>query len=395
MDLSDYTILDLSWLLPGPYGTMLLGDLGMEVIKIERPGDGDYARWIEPKVGDTGLSHLFHTVNRNKKSVAIDLTRGAGQKAFLELAAEADAVFEQFRPGVVDRLGVGYDEVKAINEDIVYCSLTGYGQTGPYSGRVGHDINYAAIAGLLNKTRSRDGEYPAQPGYPLGDMGGGMFAAFAICLGLLNREMGNGGGYLDTAMTDVIFSMATGQEWAATAEGQIPDEHQVPPKDLAHPAHNVYRTSNDEYVTIACVEEKFWERFLERIDREDLLDYQFARGNAGEWATEELQAIFETKTRSEWEATLSDEVPFAPVNSFEEAFQHPQLQARDILQQVEIDGETVTQLGIPLRTDEELETHRSNAPRLGEHTRPVLSRVLPTGEIDVLSGEGVIQESDP
>jgi crotonobetainyl-CoA:carnitine CoA-transferase CaiB-like acyl-CoA transferase len=390
MDLSDFTLLDLSWLLPGPYGTMLLGDMGMEVIKIERPGEGDYARWIDPKVGDTGLSHVFHTVNRNKKSVAIDLSTNDGRAAFLELAAEADAVFEQFRPGVVDKLDVGYEDVREVNEDIVYCSLTGYGQTGPYSDRVGHDINYAAIAGLLDKTRSFDGSYPAQPGYPVGDMAGGMFAAFAICMGLLNRAAGNGGQYLDVAMTDVILSMATGQEWAATIEGEDPDEHHVPPEDLVHPAHNVYRTQDGEFVTIACVEEKFWERLLEELDRTDLRDYQFERGEDGEYATAELQEEFATRTRAEWEDLFSDEVPFAPVNRFEEIFDHPQVRARNMLRHEEIGAETVAQLGVPLQTSGVVDHRRRGAPELGEHTRPVLEEVLPAMEIDRLSRDGVI-----
>jgi crotonobetainyl-CoA:carnitine CoA-transferase CaiB-like acyl-CoA transferase len=391
MDLSDYTLLDLSWLLPGPYGSMLLGDMGMEVIKVERPGDGDCARWIEPKVGDTGLSHVFHTVNRNKKSVAIDLSQEEGQAAFLELAREADAILEQFRPGVVDRLGIGYDAVKEVNEDIVYCSLTGYGQTGPYSDRVGHEVNYAAIAGLLDKTRSLDGTYPAQSGYPVGDMAGGMFAAFSICLGLLSVQGGNGGEYLDVSMTDVILSMATGQEWVGTVEGEIADNHHRPPEDLVHPAHNIYRTIDGEFVSIACVEEKFWERLLDELDRQDLLEYQFAKGDEGKYATDELQNEFAKRTRAEWEATFNDEIPFAPVNRFEEVFDHPQIEAREMLKYVEIGEETVAQLTPPLRTSEPIDTHRTNAPRLGEHTRSVLEGFIEPAEIDRLESDGVVE----
>jgi crotonobetainyl-CoA:carnitine CoA-transferase CaiB-like acyl-CoA transferase len=274
----------------------------MEVVKIEQPGEGDYARWIPPEVGDTGFSHLFHTVNRGKKSVVVDLGSDEGRDAFLELATEADVVFEQFRPGVTDRLGVNYGDVTAVNEDIVYCSLSGYGQDGPYNDRVGHDINYAAIAGLLDKTSSRDSDMPAQPGYPAGDMGGGLVAAFAIITGLLERELGGGGQYLDVSMTDVILSMATGQEWVADRklDGEsIPDDLREPPVDLVHPNHAIYETADGKYVTVAAVEEKFWADLLDELNREDLLEYHYARGEEGEYATAELQAEFAKRTREE------------------------------------------------------------------------------------------------
>jgi hypothetical protein len=170
---------------------------GRRGVKIEEPSRGDYARWLEPEVEPTDSGALFHAVNRNKKSVTLDLKADAGREAFLDLAAEADVVYEQFRPGVVDRLGVGYDDVRVVNEEIVYCSLSGYGQDGPYSDRVGHDINYVGVAGLLRDTVSKDGEFPAVPAYQIGDKVGGMFCAFAIVPALLDREAGIGPHDLD------------------------------------------------------------------------------------------------------------------------------------------------------------------------------------------------------
>ena len=396
MDLSDYTVLDLSWLLPGPYGTMLLSDLGMEVVKIEQPGEGDYARWIPPEVGDTGFSHLFHTVNRGKKSVVVDLGSDEGRDAFLELATEADVVFEQFRPGVTDGLGVNYGDVTAVNEDIVYCSLSGYGQDGPYSDRVGHDINYAAIAGLLDKTSSRESDMPAQPGYPVGDMGGGLVAAFAIITGLLERELGGGGQYLDVSMTDVILSMATGQEWVADRklDGEsIPEDLREPPVDLVHPNHAIYETADGEYVTIAAVEEKFWSDLLDELDREDLLEYHYARGEEGEYATAELQAEFAKRTREEWEGALGDEIPFAPVNEFHEVLEHPQIRAREMVKKTSIEGKDITQLGIPMKSSNDIEETLEPGPRLGEHTRAVFERVLSREKVDrLLEAEAIRQE---
>jgi len=396
MDFSEYTVLDLSWLLPGPYGTMLLSDLGMEVIKVERPGEGDYSRWLPPEVGDTGLSHLFHTVNRGKKSVVVDLQTDEGVSAFLDLAADADVIFEQFRPGVVDRLGIGYDAVSEVNEDIVYASLSGYGQDGPYRNRVGHDINYAAIAGLLDKTKSKDSDMPAQPGYPIGDMGGGLLAAFAIISGLLERELGHGGQYLDVSMTDLILSLGTGQEWAADMElagEEIPPEWREPPEDMIHPNHAIYETADGKYVTIAAVEEKFWDSLLEELGREDLRDYHYARGDRADYATEELQSEFATRTRAEWEEALGDEIPFAPVNEFHEVFEHPQVEAREMVKKTSIDGEEVTQLGFPMKSSTDIDERLEPGPDLGEHTTEVFERVLSSGEIERLRQADVIQQS--
>lgn len=397
LDFSEYTVLDLSWLLPGPFGTRLLGDMGMDVIKIEEPETGDYARWLDPKVEETGLSRLFHTVNRNKKSIAIDLTTDEGAAAFLELAAEADVVFEQFRPGVVERLGVGYETVREVNDDIVYCSLTGYGQDGPFSQRVGHDINWAGIAGLLAKTKPRDSETPTQPGYPVGDMVGGMAAAFSIVTGLLHRELGNGSEYFDISMTDVIFSMSTGQEWEATyrdGDRDIPEEYMRAPVDLQHPCHAVYPTADGEYVTIAAIEEKFWQRLLDTLGREDLSEYQFARGERAEYAYSELEATFEERSREQWEELLSDEIPFAAVNNYQEAFTHEQIQARDMVEQITVGEETLAQVGFPLQTESGVPGHMSRAPMLGEHSREVLGDVLDESELDRLVEDGIVATPD-
>ena len=376
MDLSDYAVLDLTWLLPGPYGTMLLGDMGAEVVKIEEPTRGDYARWLEPEIEPTDSGALFHAVNRNKKSVTLDLKSDAGREAFLELAAEADVIFEQFRPGVVDRLGIGYEDVREVNEEIVYCSLSGYGQDGPYSDRVGHDINYVGLAGLLRDTVSKDGEYPAVPAYQIGDKVGGMFCAFAIVSALLDREAGNGGQYLDVSMTDVVASLGTGQSWRAFMREELPEAERSP-AGMNAPCYDVYETKDGEYVTIAAREEKFWEQLLEELGREDLSEYAFARGEDGEYARAELQSEFEKRTREEWEERLSDETMFALVNRFHEVYEHPQIRAREMVREMDVgDGESFEYVGFPAKSSRGIEDMRSPAPEFGEHTEEVLSRVL-------------------
>lgn len=390
MNLEDYTVLDLTWLLPGPYGTMLLADMGAEVIKIEEPTRGDYARWLEPEVEPTDSGALFHSVNRNKKSVTLDLKSDAGRETFFELVADADVVFEQFRPGVVDRLGIGYDDLREVNEEIVYCSLSGYGQDGPYSDRVGHDINYVGLAGLLGETVSKDGTFPAVPAYQIGDKVGGMFSAFMIVSALLDREAGNGGQYLDVSMTDVVASLGTGQSWRAFRSEELPEAERSPAA-MEAPCYHVYETKDGKYVTIAPREEKFWVQLLEELNREDLAEYQFATGEDAAYAREELQSEFEKRTRDEWEEYLSEETMFAPVNEFDEVFEHPQLRARDMLGEMEVgDGEAFSYVGFPAKSSSEIEELRSPAPGFGEHTDEVLSRVVSEDRLKELEEDDVI-----
>ncbi|MCQ4333770.1 CoA transferase [Natronomonas sp. F2-12] len=399
MNLEDYTVLDLTWLLPGPYGTMLLADMGAEVVKIEEPTRGDYARWLEPEVEGTDAGAMFHSVNRNKKSVKLDLKAEAGREAFLELAAEADAVFEQFRPGVVDRLGIGYEDVRAVNEEIVYCSLSGYGQDGPYGDRVGHDLNYVGVAGLLGETVSKDGTFPAIPAYQIGDKAGGLFSAFIIVSALLDREAGNGGQYLDVSMTDVVTSFATGQSWRAFMGEEIPESERSPAA-MEAPCYDVYRTKDGKHVTVAAREEKFWERLLSELDREDLSEYRFATGEEAEYARRELQSEFERRTQAEWDEYLSEGTMFAPVNEFDEVFEHPQLRSRGMVEEMALDGAdkgenedgtgTFSYVGFPAKSSEGIDDMRSPAPGFGEHTEAVLSRVLSEERLDELEADDVI-----
>jgi crotonobetainyl-CoA:carnitine CoA-transferase CaiB-like acyl-CoA transferase len=205
MDLDGIRVLDLTQLLPGPYGTQLLADMGAEVVKVEPPR-GDPARLVRAQPGWSG--YVFSAVNADKKSVALDLKQAAGREAFYDLVGDADVVFEQFRPGVADRLGIDHETLAAHNEEVVYCSLTGYGQAGPYRDRAGHDLNYVGFAGLADMTRDADGA-PTPPGYPIADMTGGLMAVTSILGALLSRELGNTGGTrIDLSMTDAVLAYA-------------------------------------------------------------------------------------------------------------------------------------------------------------------------------------------
>lgn len=374
MRLDGIRVLDLTRLLPGPYATQLLADMGADVIKVERPGVGDYARAVDA----AWESDLFGALNRGKRSVTLDLKTDEGCEAFLGLASESDVVIEGFRPGVVDRLGVSYEEVCERNEQVVYCSLSGFGATGPLRDRVGHDLNYVALAGLLDMTRATREGRPAIPGFPIADMAGGLFAAFSIVGALLSRELDAGGEYIDLALTDVVFSFSQAVVGEAFA-GADPRARETALTGQ-YPCYGVYETADGRYVTLAALESAFWEAFCEAIDRPDLVDKHFAEDpETRDQVREAVADAFRERTRDEWEAALGDEdVMVAPVLTMTEAIEHPHVEARDFVEGTEADtrslvgrGET-PRIGFPARTAHGLGGTDEAVPDLGEHTEEVL-----------------------
>ncbi|ELY64982.1 CaiB/BaiF CoA transferase family protein [Natrinema versiforme] len=370
MRLDSVRILDLSRLLPGPYATQLLADAGADVVKVEDTDAGDYARHTPPTT-DRGVGALFDSVNRGKRSVALDLKSGAGREAFYDLVEEADVVFEQFRPGVADRLEIGYETLVEYNEDLVYCSLSGFGQSGPYAERAGHDLNYVGIAGLLDMTREDEAMAPQIPGYQVGDLGGGLFAAFSIVGGLLSRELGNGGEYIDVAMTDVVasFSQAVSHE-ALTGGDPRPGETALTGR---YPWYDVYETADGRYVTLAALEPKFWEAFCEDAGCEDLVDYHGSEDPAElEAVREELTALFAARTRDAWLDELSDEAMVGPVCTPAEALEHPQLEARGLIERPD---DAPPRVGFPAVGSNVPERRDESVPGHGEHTDELLASV--------------------
>lgn len=365
MNLEGVRVLDLTRLLPGPYATQLLADAGADVIKVEEAKMGDYARYTPPMTDD-GIGSLFDAINRGKRSVSLNLKTDAGTEAFYRLAESADVIFEQFRPGVAERLGVDYESVTEYNSDVIYCSLTGYGQNGPDSQRVGHDLNYVATAGLLDMTRSDPESSPEIPGFPIGDMSGGLFSAYAIVGALLSRELGNEDGeYLDISMTDVALSFSQSVSHEAIAgEEPRPGETSL---TGGLPWYDIYETADGRYVTLAALEPEFWETFCETVGREDLIDaHGLGGGDDLEAVRTELTDLFASQTAAEWEEQLGDEeTMFARVNRIDEALHHPQIEARDIV----LDPEDARRrVAAPVRraeTDEAVPGH-------GEHTESVL-----------------------
>jgi crotonobetainyl-CoA:carnitine CoA-transferase CaiB-like acyl-CoA transferase len=363
----------------------LLADAGAEVIKVERPGTGDEAR----AMAAAGAPDVFSAVNRGKRSVAIDLGTDEGREAFESVAAEADVVIEGFRPGVVDRLGVDYDSLCEYNPGVVYCSLTGYGATGPHRDRAGHDLNYAGMAGLVDATRSKAGD-PAIPGFPVADMAGGLFAAVSVLGALLSRELGDGTGeYVDVAMTDVLLSFSQALSTDALSGGD-------PTGRESHltgrfPCYDLYATADGGHVTLSALEPRFWRAFCEAVDRPDLVDRHLSPDPEVRAALrEELAALFGSRTREEWEAVAAegDGTMVAPVRSVREAVESDHAAARGIVRGA--DSPAGPRVGFPAIPSGGLHPEES-VPELGEHTEAVLRAAgYDDAGLDRLRGAGAI-----
>jgi crotonobetainyl-CoA:carnitine CoA-transferase CaiB-like acyl-CoA transferase len=396
--LSGVRVLDLTRLLPGPYATTLLADLGAEVVKVEEPTRGDPVRHREPTVG--GRSYTYLVRNRNKASVGVDLKDERGHEAFMRLAETADVVVESFRPGVVDRLGVGYEAVRAVNEDVVYCSLTGYGQTGPYADSPGHDVNYAGVAGLLALTGNRDGA-PTIPGYPVGDFAGGLYAAFAIAAAVAGVAAGKSGEYIDVSMTDAVASFSTAYADRYFAAGATPEREGT--RLLGrHPGYRVYEAGDGEYLTVSALEARFWNNLCDALDRPDLRDAYVGRDDDVSAArrreiVDEVAAAMAERPRADLLAAFEEhDVPGAPVNGYDDLFQDPHLAERDLFDSVTVetkDGatETVGQVSLPVQFGRDRTVEKEAASRLGADTDRYLAAVGYDAEtVAELAADGVV-----
>jgi len=381
MQLDDIRVVDLSRLLPGPYGTQLLADMGAEVIKVEPPKGGDYARHIEPKFKDIG--GLFKSINRGKKSITLNLKSEKGQEIFLSLIEDADVIFEQYRPGVVESLGIDYQTVNEKNSDIVYCSLTGFGQTGPYKDRAGHDLNYVGLSGMLDMTRQNEDEAPRLPGFQVADMAGGLFAVLSIVSALLNRELGGAGTYIDASMIDVMMS------FSQTLTPMVFDDKDPRPGQTPltgqDPCYDVYETADGKYVALAAIELKFWRTFCEAVDREDLIQYHGVEDSDDiEYVRAELEDLFRSKARDEWEAELGKkDAMVTPIKSPGEAVEDPHIVARELVL-----GNSPPRIEFPASVDG-LTSETAEPPALGEHTEQILEQ-LGYDNYESLQANGVI-----
>jgi crotonobetainyl-CoA:carnitine CoA-transferase CaiB-like acyl-CoA transferase len=362
-------VLDLTMLLPGPFCTLMMADFGAEVIKVEPPLQGDYIRWFPPMIGKMSARH--HLVNRNKKSITLDLKSEKGKEIFLKLVKKADILVEGFRPGVMERLGLHYDRVNEINPGIIYCSISGYGQDGPYKSLVGHDINYIGLAGLLDIS-GRKGDAPAVPGVLTADIGGGLMALIGILLACQARVKTGRGQYIDISMLDGSIA------WLYHIAGDYFATDKCPTRGDSfvtgyYACYTVYPTRDGKYVTVGALEEKFWHNFCRFLNREDLIPYQFIPEKQEE-LKKNLTEIFLEKTRDEWVDAFSPiDVCFGPVKDLEEAFKDPQVVYRRMIQDVEVpEIGLIKQLGIPIKLSQTPGNIKRSAPELGEDTEPIL-----------------------
>lgn len=368
--LKSVKVLDLTRLLPGGYCTMLLGDFGAEVIKIEQPGIGDYIRWMPPRMKKE--SGLFLAINRNKKSMTLNLKTSQGQEIFYRLVESVDVIIEGYRPGVVKRLGVDYITVKAVNPKVIYCSLSGYGQTGPYRNWVGHDINYIGIGGILAITGTAD--EPVIPGVQIADLaGGGMLAAIAILTALFARKKTGIGQYIDVAMLDGVVSWLSIHAGKYFVDQEIPNPNTMPLSG-GTASYNIYETKDRKWISLGILEKQFWINLCQVIGREDLEDAPYFEPSHRDELKSILQSIFRTKNQIEWINLLnSADVPCGPIYTIDEVFKDPQVLHRDMF--LEMDHPTegrIKQLGIPIKFSETPGQLRLPPPQLGEHTAEIL-----------------------
>jgi alpha-methylacyl-CoA racemase len=373
--LSDLRVLDLSRLLPGGFCTLLLADFGAEVLKVEDTGMGDYIRWSPPfheGADDSAKSALFLALNRGKRSIRLDLKHEAGREVLLRLVREYDVLLESFRPGVMERLGVGYERLREENPRLVYCALTGYGQDGPYTERSGHDMNYLGLNGLLGLTGDPDGP-PVQPAGQIADLGGGaLMAAFGILAALRERERSGQGQLVDVSMFDGSLS------WLALVAARYLADGVPPCRGELELAGGLicYRpyACRDGWVTLGALEPKFWREWCQGVGREDLVDRQFE--GPGSEAHAEVERIFLERTREEWQAFASaHDCCLEPVLGLDEALESELVRAREMVLKLDQPGAgaEVRLLGVPVKLSRTPGAPAGPGPALGEHTREVLA----------------------
>jgi crotonobetainyl-CoA:carnitine CoA-transferase CaiB-like acyl-CoA transferase len=367
MKLEGVRVVDLSLFLPGPHFTMMMADHGAEVIKVEPPGEGEPNRHLGAREGD--FSVYFRNTHRGKKSLCLNLKDPAAREALLRLAATADVFVEAFRPGVVDRLGVGYRDVAARNPRIVYCSVSAFGQTGPYRDRPAHDLATEAIAGVVSLNLGNDGE-PTMPHMPAADMAASMLALSGVLMALLKREKTGRGDYLDIAMHDAVLAWTpnvTGDVFALKRAPIVKHERTFGGSAF----YRIYRTKDDRHVVLGAQELKFVRNLLGELGRPDLVA-PCERGPGPHQAPviAFLAGVFATKTQADWVDWFAGrDIGFAPVKDLREAFDDPQVAARGMRL---VDTEGHEHIGPPIRFAREPAHPTLSLPRLGEHNAEIL-----------------------
>jgi alpha-methylacyl-CoA racemase len=365
-------ILDLTRLLPGPLGTMLMADMGAEVIKIEDPNAPDYVRIFPPFVGGESVNYLAY--NRSKRSMFLDYKSEEGRKVFFELVKTADVVVEQFRPNYLDKMGLGYEEAKKVNPKIIYVSVTGYGQTGPYAHLAGHDLNYIAYAGVLGIT-GRVGEEPTVPGVQLADIAGGSYMSVIATLSALHARTQTGvGQHVDVSMTDTVMPLLSVSYAIYSATNQA-SERGTLPLSGGMPNYGVYECQDKKYVALGTLEGKFWSKFCDLTNKSDWKMFMTPQNGEQLISFKNLiGGLFLEKNQSDWlKFGLENDLLISPVYGLEDLENDPHLQARQMI--IETEHPTAGKLksiGVPLKFSETEAKPSWSAPILGEDTEAIL-----------------------
>ncbi len=388
-------VLDLSRMLAGPYGSQLLADLGAEVIKIEEPDGGDPVRGMGPPFLPGGESAYFLAINRSKKSVALNLTKEAGREVFYDLVRRSDVVLENFRPGVMERLGCGWAKLWSLNQRLVVCSISAYGQEGPYRDRPAFDLALQAMGGAMSLT-GEPGRAPVRMGLPVADLAGGLFGALAVAGALLRRERTGEGARIDLSLLDCQVSLLTYVAQYFWADGRVPG-----PLGSAHASVAPYGAcaTRDGHLVVAVFTEKFWGGFCKALGRPEWeRDPRFLTNRdrvANRAALMPLvEAELATRTTADWLARLEAEgVPAAPIQSVDRVLDDVQIRQRGMVVEMDhpVHGRVPT-LGTPLKVDGAMGLSVAPPPRLGEHTDRVLRELLeyPAARIAELRSTGAI-----
>jgi crotonobetainyl-CoA:carnitine CoA-transferase CaiB-like acyl-CoA transferase len=371
--LSKILVLDLSRLLPGPFCSMILADHGARVISVED------RRFLSDDL-------FISTVNRNKEHMTLNLKTPEGKEIFFRLADKADVLMEGFRPGVVDRLGIDYDTVKSINPNIIYCSITGYGQSGTYRNRAGHDVNFMGYSGVLDLIGEPD-RPPSIPGVQVADIaGGGMNAAIGILLALFARERTGKGQHIDISMTDGMVSFLSLALFLYQHAGEIPNRGE---SMLSHrfAFYNIYETADGRYVSIGAVENRFWEKLCEHLGVPEYATLQYDEKRREE-IIDVMRKTFKKKTLAQWETELADlDVCWGPIRNLKDVLEDPYFREREMVVDMgRQNGEKITTFGVPIKLSETPGSIRSTPVDFGESTVSIL-RELGYSENQITSFE--------
>lgn len=383
-------VLDLAHLLPGMYCTMFLGDLGADVLRVERPAQEESSS--ESGQLKTVMDSSYEAFNRNKRSITLNMRSEEARQIIYKLVRNTDVVVEGFRPGVTQRLGIDYETLKEINPRLIYCSMSGYGQDGPYCKLPGHDLNYISVGGVQDMIGQRDGPHVIPMNFIADFAGAALHAVISILAAIIAREQTTRGQYIDISYLDTVLSLMTSFAYDYFDNGTIYRRGETFFSG-ASPCCGVYQCKDDKYCSVACVEPWFWENICRALEREDFIPYQFDEGAKKDEIAKYLQEVFRTRTRDEWFNFLFDKnIPISKLYSIDEVFSDPQVIHRQMLVEVAhpVKG-MVKHVASAIKLSDTPGTIRSGAPVPGQDTVSVLTELGYTKEkIENFKKEGAV-----